>query len=63
MKHHVHTNDKLCRYIRLTMRLKPAQGELYVTLYLIFGNIWNTHLIHDYLIIANQAVDEHLTTL
>lgn len=45
------------------MRLKPAQGELYVILHLIFGNISNTHLIHDYLIIANQTVDEHLTTL
>ena len=27
-----HTNDKLCRYKRLTMGIKPAQGELNVAL-------------------------------
>ena len=58
-----HTNEKLYRHKRLTMGLKPAQGELNATLPPIFANIPNTHLIHDDLIIANQTVDEYLTTL
>ena len=58
-----HTKDKLYRYRRLTMGLKPAKGELNATLRPIFADIPNTHLIHDDLIIATQTIDEHLTTL
>ena len=58
-----HTNNKLYRYKRFTMRLKPGQGELNAALLQIFADIRNTHLIHDDLIIATQTMDEHLTTI
>ena len=40
-----HTNDKLYRYKRLTMGIKPAQGELNVALNPLFMPIENAHLI------------------
>ena len=47
-----HTNGKLCRYKRLTMGVKPAQGELNNALQPVFAHIPEAHLIHDDLIIA-----------
>ena len=42
-----HANDKLYRYNRLTMGLKPSQRELNTALLSVFAHIPNTHLIHD----------------
>ena len=58
-----HTNDKLFRYKRLTMGIKPAQGELNVALKPIFANIDNVHLIHDDLINATTVMKEHTQTI
>ena len=58
-----HTNEKVYRYKRFTVGLKPAHGELNSFLRPIFAYIPNRHLIHDDLIIATQTMDEHLTTL
>ena len=54
-----HANDKLYRYKRLTMGLKPAQGELNSALQPLFAHIPLAHLIHDDLIIAATTPDEH----
>ena len=40
-------NEKLYKYKRLIMSIKPAQGEPNVALKPIFMHIDNTHLIHD----------------
>ena len=58
-----HTNDKLYRYKRLTMGIKPAQGELNVALNPLFMSIENAHLIHDDLILAIKTVSEHIQTI
>ena len=58
-----HTNDKLYRYKRLTMGIKPAQGELNVALRPMFVNIDNVHLIHDDLIIATKTMKEHIKAI
>ena len=47
-----HANNKLYRYKRLTMGVKPAQGELNTALLPLFTNIPQAHLFHDDLIIA-----------
>ena len=54
-----HTNDKLYRYKRLTMGVKPAQGELNMALQPLFANILQAHLIHDDLIAAATTNAEH----
>jgi hypothetical protein len=54
-----HANDKLYRYKRLTMGVKPAQGELNVALQPLFANIPQAHLIHDDLIVAAKNDVEH----
>jgi len=51
-----HANDKLYRYKRLTMGLKPA---LNVALKPLFAHIPQAHLIHDDLIVAAKSQDEH----
>ena len=58
-----HANDKLYRYKRLTMDIKPAQGELNVALKPIFMYIENINLIHDDLIIATGTVSEHIAAI
>ena len=58
-----HTNDKLYRYKRLTMGIKPAQGELNVALNPLFMLIENAHLIHDGLILAQKTVSEQIQTI
>ena len=58
-----HTNDKLYRYKRLTMGIKPAQGELNVALNPLFMLIENAHLIHDGLILAKKTVSEQIQTI
>ena len=58
-----HANDKLYRYKRLTMGIKPAQGELNVALKSIFMYIENINLIHDDLIIATGTVSEHIAAI
>ena len=58
-----HRNNKLYRYKRLTMGLKPAQGELNAALAPIFSHICNAHLIHDDLIIATKTYEEHESAL
>ena len=54
-----HASGTLYRYKRLTMGLKPAQGELSVALKSIFAHILQAHLIHDDLIIATKTHEEH----
>ena len=54
-----HANDKLYRYKRLIMGVKPAQGELNVSLRPIFAHIRQAHLIHDDLVVATQTEEEH----
>ena len=49
-----HANDKLHRYKRLTMGIKPAQGELNVALKPLFAHIHEAHLIHDDLIMPKR---------
>ena len=56
-------NGRLYRYKRLTMGLKPAQGELNAALAPIFSHIKNVHLIHDDLIIATATKKEHRVAL
>ena len=52
-------NGKLYRYTRLTMGLKPAQGELNAALLPLFSHLPDVHLIHDDLIIATDTEGEH----
>ena len=54
-----HLNDRLYRYKRLTMGLKPSQGELNAALRPIFAQIDNVYLIHDDLIIATSNDEDH----
>ena len=49
-------NNKLYRYTRLIMGVKPAQAELNAALKLIFSHISNVYLIHDDLIIATKSM-------
>ena len=42
-----YVNTKLYRYKRLTMGIKPAQGELNTALRALFAHIPYVHLIHD----------------
>ena len=49
-------NDKLYKYKRLTMGIKPAQGKLNVTVKPIFIHIDIIHLIHDDSIIATRTM-------
>ncbi len=53
-----HANDKLYRYKRLTMGVKPAQGELNMALQPLFAHIPQAHLIHDDLIVATETEDK-----
>ena len=53
-----HANDKLYRYKRLTMGVKPAQGELNTALTPL-AHIPQAYLIHDDLIIGTRTMDEH----
>ena len=54
-----HANGELYRYKRLTMGIKPAQGELNAALKSIFAHIPNVYLIHDDLFIATNTDEEH----
>ncbi len=54
-----HANDKLYRCKRLTMSVKPAQGELNMALQPLFAHIAQPHLIHDDLIVATETEAEH----
>ena len=54
-----HANDKLYRYKRLTMGVKPAQGELNMALQPLVANILQAHLIHDDLIVTTTTNAEH----
>ena len=56
-------NNKLYRYKRLTMGLKPSQGELNTALLPLFDHIKDTHLIHDDLIIAAKDDKSHNVAL
>ena len=56
-------NGKLYRYERLTMGIKPAQGELNVALRSVFAHIPNAHQIHDDLIVATQTLEEHVQVI
>ena len=56
-------NGKLYRYKRLTMGVKPAQGELNNALQPVFAHIPEAHLIHDDLIIATKTNAEHAQVL
>ena len=52
-------NGKLFRYKRLTMGLKPSQGELNAALLPLFSHIPDVFLIHDDLIIASETQSAH----
>ncbi|CAB4033920.1 Hypothetical predicted protein [Paramuricea clavata] len=54
-----HANDKLCRYKRLAMGVKSAQGELNMAPQPLFAHIPQAHLIHDDLIVATETDAEH----
>ena len=54
-----HANDKLYRYKRLIMGLKPAQGELNIALKPVFAHLDDAHLIHDDLVLATETHEEH----
>jgi hypothetical protein len=54
-----HANNKLYRYKRLTMGVKPAQSELNVALQPLLANITQAPLIHDDLIVAAKNDVEH----
>ena len=56
-------NDKSYGYKRLTMGLKPAQGELNIALKLVLAHIPQTHFIHDDLIVAAKSQEEHDQTI
>ena len=56
-------NNKLYRYKRLTMGVKPAQGELNAALSPIFQHIQDAHLIHDDVIVGSKDIKSHLKTL
>ena len=58
-----HANDKLYRYKRLIMGIKPGQGEFNVALKSIFMHIDNIHLIHDDLIIATRTMSKHIAAI
>ena len=58
-----YANGKLYRYERLTMGIKPAQGELNVALRPVFAHIPNAHQIHDDLIVATQTLEEHVQVI
>ena len=58
-----HHNGHLYRYKRLTMGLKPAQGELNAALSPIFAHINGVHLIHDDLVIATTTEKQHSEAL
>ena len=53
-------NGKLYRYKRLTMGMKPAQGELNAALMPLFRHIPDAHLIHDDLIVASKDNKSHI---
>ena len=55
-----HANNKLYRYKRLIMGLKPAQGELNIALKPIFAHLKDAHLIHDDLVLATNTYEEHI---
>ena len=55
-----HAIDKLFRYKKLTMGLKPSQGELNVGLKPIFAHMSNAHLIHGDIIIATKNKFDHI---
>ena len=55
-----HLNDRLYRYKRLNMGLKPSQGELNAALRPVFAQIDNVYLIHDDLIIATSNDEDHI---
>ena len=54
-----HSNNKLYRYKRLTMGVKPAQGELNTAMSLVFAHIPQAFVIHDDLILAAKDEAEH----
>ena len=54
-----HANNKLYRYKRLTIGLKPAQGELNVALQPTSAHIPEAHQIHDDLIVAAENHQKH----
>ncbi|CAB4016211.1 Hypothetical predicted protein [Paramuricea clavata] len=58
-----HANDKLYRYKRLTMGVKPAQGELNMALQPLFAHIPQAHLIHDDLIVATKPMQNTIPRL
>ena len=58
-----HCNNRLYRYKRLTMGVKPAQGELNTALSSFFYHIPQAHVIHDDLILAAKDLNEHNTCL
>ena len=53
----------LCRYKRLLMGIKPAQGELNMALRPLFSHLRDVFLIHDDLIIATETMEEHLEVI
>ena len=59
----LYTNNKLYRYTRLLMGVKPAQSELNAGSRQIFGHIPHVFVIHDDLTIATKTTSEHKDTL
>ena len=57
-----HANNKLYRYTRLVMGIKPVRCELSASLRPMFGHIAHVFLIHDDLIIATETTSQQLLT-
>ena len=55
-----HANNKLYRYTRIIMEVKPAQTELNVALKPIFSHIPNVYLVHNDRIISTKSTEENL---
>ena len=55
-----HANNKLYRYTRLIVEVKPAQTELNVALKSIFSHITNVYLVHNDRIISTKGTEENL---
>lgn len=54
-----HAQQRLMRYSKLTMGVKPASGELTKALIPIFTNMKGVHVIHNDVIIAAENAEAH----
>lgn len=58
-----HANDRLYQYKRLSMGLRPAQGELNAALHPLFSHLNDVHVIHDDIVLGASSQKEHTLLL